>query len=123
MKKKLLIIYLAIAAFVTIALQLGFRAFLFKKYGIGSVLIGSLPNFIAVVLITLIFNIIKNGKKDATPTKMSLMGTLVMVLYESIQPFIQGRTFDWVDIVASIVGGFFVYSILSVAHLKSKTLS
>jgi len=116
MKRKLPIIYLAIAAFVAVAMELGVRAFFFGKYGTDSILVGSLPNFIAVILITLIFNVIKSGKKDATPIKMSLMGVAVMVFYEFVQPCIQGRTFDWFDIVASLLGGLFVFSLLSLGQ-------
>jgi len=48
------------------------------------------------------------------------MGTVAMVFYEFIQTFIQGRTFDWFDIFASLTGGLFVYIILSIIHLRSK---
>jgi len=120
MKKSLSIIYLAVVACVTVAMQLGYRAFLFKKYGTDSILVGCLPNFITVVLISLIFNLIKINKKDTTPLKMSIMGTVAMVFYEFIQTFIQGRTFDWFDIFASLTGGLFVYIILSIIHLRSK---
>ena len=41
------------------------------------------------------------------------MGTTTMVFYETIQPFMQGRTFDWFDIIASLMGGLFVFIILS----------
>lgn len=119
MRKNLPIIYLVVAACITVAVQLGFRSFLFKKYGNDSIIAGCIPNFIAVVLISLIFNLVKNGKKDTSPLKVSLMGTTAMVFYESVQPFIQGRTFDWFDIIASLIGGLFVYIILSVAQPKT----
>lgn len=120
MKKGLPIIYLVVTACVAAAMELGYRAFLFKKYGIDSILIGCLPNFIAVVLISLIFYLIKISKKDTTPMKMSIMGTVTMIFYEFTQTFIQGRTFDWFDIFASLIGGLFVYIILSVTNLRSK---
>jgi len=118
MRKRLPIIYLLITACITLAILLGLRSFLFKKYGYDSILIGCVPNFIAVVLFSLIFNLVKSGKKDTTPLKMSFMGTTIMVFYECVQPFIQGRTFDWFDIIASLIGGLFVYIILSTAQPK-----
>ncbi|RZK39517.1 MAG: hypothetical protein EOO90_18605 [Pedobacter sp.] len=118
MKKTLYIIYLAVAC-IAVAMQLGYRSMLFKRYGSDSIFVGCFPNFIAVVLISLIFNLVKNGKKDSTPLKISLMGTATMVFYEFIQPFIQGRTFDWLDVVASLIGGLFVYITLFITHKVS----
>jgi len=120
MKKSLPIIYLAVAVCVAAAVQLGYSAFLYKKYGTDSILTGCLPNFIAVVLISLIYNLIKINKKDATPLKMSIMGTFTMIFYEFTQTFIQGRTFDWFDIFASLIGGLFVYITLSLTYVRSK---
>jgi len=119
MKKSLPVIYLGVAVCVAVAMQ-GYRPFLFKKYGNDAILIGCLPNFIAVVLISLIFNLVKSGKKDSSPLKMSLMGTTTMLFYEFVQPFIQGRTFDWFDIFASLIGGLFVYIILFITHLINR---
>ncbi|RZK10184.1 MAG: hypothetical protein EOO43_20535 [Flavobacterium sp.] len=113
MKKTLYIIYLVIAC-LAVAMQLGFRNILFRRYGYDSIFVGCFPNFIAVVLLSLIFNLVKSGKKDSTPLKISLMGTAAMVFYEFVQPLIQGRTFDWLDIFASLVGGLFVYIVLSI---------
>lgn len=118
MKKILPIIYL-VAACVAVAIQVGYRTILFQRYGYDSIIVGCLPNFTAVVLISLIFNLVKSGKKDNIPLKMSLMGTATMVFYEIVQPLIQGRTFDWFDIFASLLGGLFVYTILLITHLKA----
>ncbi|WP_316762237.1 hypothetical protein [Pedobacter aquatilis] len=111
MKKTLPIIYLGIAC-IAVAMQLLFRNFLFRRYGYDSIFVGCFPNFIAVVLLSLIFNLVKGEKKDGTPLKVSLMATAAMVFYEFVQPFIQERTFDWLDIAASFAGGLFIYFIL-----------
>jgi len=108
---------MGVAAGVTVAMQLGYRTVLFERYGLDSIVVGSLPNFITVVLISLIFNLIKSDKKDGTPLKMSAMGTAAMVFYEFIQTFIQGRTFDWNDVIASLLGGLFVYTLLLITQL------
>jgi hypothetical protein len=111
MNKTLSIIYLGIAC-IAVAMQFFFRNLLFRIYGYDSIFVGCFPNFIAVVLLTLIFNLVKSKKKDGTPLKVSVMGTAAMIFYELVQPLIQGRTFDWLDVVASLAGGLFVCIIL-----------
>lgn len=112
-KKAVTLIALSIVSIFATAMELGFRAFLFKEFGTHSIIAGALPNFIAVLLISLIFKVIKGEKVDATPLKVSLMGTVVMIFYEFAQTFIPGRTFDWLDIAASIIGGLFAFLLLS----------
>lgn len=118
MTKSLPFIYLGVAACGAIAVSF-YRTFLFQRFGSDSIIVGSLPNFTAVVLMSLIYNLVKRGKRDNSPLKMSVMGTGTMVFYELIQTFIQGRTFDWFDILASVIGGVFVYIILLMARQKS----
>ena len=108
-----ILISLILVALFAAAMELGFRAWLFSEYGKSSIIAGSLPNFVAVLLISLIYKMIKGEKPDASPLKMSLMGSGVMIFYECIQPSIQGRTFDWFDILASILAGFFVFVLLT----------
>lgn len=115
MTKSLPFIYLGVAACGAIF----YRTLLFQRFGSDSIIVGSLPNFTAVVLMSLIYNLVKRGKRDNSPLKMSIMGTGTMVFYELIQTFIQGRTFDWFDILASVIGGVFVYIILLMARQKS----
>ncbi|KFC19512.1 VanZ family protein [Chryseobacterium sp. FH1] len=118
MTKNLPFIYLVLAACVAMAVSF-YRTVLFQIYGFDSVIVGCLPNFTAVLLISLIFNLAKKSKKDSNPLKVSVMGTGTMVFYELIQTFIQGRTFDWFDIFASLIGGVFVYTILLMARQKN----
>jgi hypothetical protein len=121
MKKKLLIIYLTIVFAFEVVMVLGFRSILFEKFGNNSIVVGCLPNFLAVILISLIFNLIKLSNKDATPIKISLLGTITMTFYEFTQVFIEGRTFDYMDVFASILGGLCVYMLLLVTtHLSNK---
>lgn len=108
----LLIIVFAFAA----CMALGLRAYLFGKLGYHSVLAGSMPNFVAVVLISLIYIIVKSNGKPYSPLKASVMGCSTMVFYELVQPLIQGRTFDWFDIAASFLGGLFTFCLLAITN-------
>ncbi len=101
-------------------MELGFRAFLFRTWGKHSIIAGSLPNFVAVILIALASKVIKGDKPGNSPLKMSLMAVLAMVFYEGAQLFIQGRTFDWFDVLASVLGGVFVYLLLSLIESYAK---
>lgn len=111
-RKKVHLVLLILAMAATACMELGFRAYLFKHYGRDSILAGSIPNFVAVVLATLIYVVIKG--ENESPLRMSLMGCFIMVLYEVAQPLMEGRTFDVFDIVASIIGGLFVFCLLTI---------
>ncbi|TRW27086.1 hypothetical protein FMM05_00095 [Flavobacterium zepuense] len=118
----LIAIFIAVLVF-TAFMELGLRAYLFTKLGNDSVLAGSMPNFVAVVLITFIYAIIKERNKQDSVLKISLMGCLIMVFYELIQPLIAGRTFDWFDILASFLGGIFCYCVLNLVNYCTKAIS
>jgi CDP-diglyceride synthetase len=121
-KKVYLILLILVFAFAAV-MELGFRAYLYRALGHNSILAGSIPNFVAVVLITLIYVVIKGEKEYDNPLKTSMMGCFIMVLYELIQPLIQGRTFDLFDIGASLMGGIFVFCLLTIVnnYLKPST--
>lgn len=109
-RKKAHIILLIFTFAATGFMELGFRKYLFGHLGHNSVLAGSIPNFMAVILATLIYVVIKGENEN--PLKMSAIGCSVMVLYEFTQPLIPGRTFDLFDIAASLAGGLFVFVLL-----------
>jgi membrane protease YdiL (CAAX protease family) len=111
----LLVLVFACAAFM----ELGFRAYLYRALGHNSILAGSIPNFVAVVLISLIYTVIKND----SPIRTCTLACLIMVLYEFAQPIIQGRTFDLFDIAASLIGGIFVFCLLSIVDICLKPIA
>ena len=115
-----LVALLIVILVFTACMELGFRAYLFTKFGSHSLLAGSMPNFVAVVLITFAYTIAKDGKKRDSILKISVMGTFVMVFYEMVQPLIPGRTFDWFDISASLLGGIFSYCLLRLVDYYTK---
>ncbi|WP_293305771.1 hypothetical protein [Pedobacter sp. UBA5917] len=110
-RKKAHIVLLILTFVATACMELGFRKYLFNHLGNHSILAGSIPNFMAVVLATLIYVVLKGENEN--PLKLSAIGSSMMVLYEFVQPLIQGRTFDVFDIAASLMGGLFVFGLLS----------
>ena len=100
-------------------MELGFRAYLYKQHGASALIAGSLPNFVAVVLLSLLFVLRRDGEKNSSSLKLVAMAVAAMVLYELVQPLIDGRTFDFNDIIASVMGGVFIYLLLAlVDYLK-----
>src|SRR5882757_4528613 len=97
-------------------MELGLRAALARHSGLWSVLAGSMPNCVAVVLTALLFGFVHADRADATPFKLTAMSMIVMVGYEVAQIWMPGRTFDLNDIAASVIGGFIVFPLLEIAH-------
>ena len=90
----------------------GLRAVWVAKLGDGSIVAGSAPNIVAVVLISLIYASVKANDANSTPVRLALMGTATMAFYEVAQLWIPERTFDVFDLLASFVGGFIALAIL-----------
>jgi len=97
-------------------MELGMRAALARHSGLWSVLAGSMPNCVAVVLTALLFGFVHADRADSTPFKLTAMSMIVMVGYEVAQIWMPGRTFDLNDIAASVIGGFIVFPLLRIAH-------
>ena len=113
----LLIIIIAFAAYM----ELGFRATLYQYFGSESIFAGSLPNFVAVVLLTMVYINLRDGRKGASSFKFTALAVMAMVAYELAQPLIPGRVFDVKDILASLIGGLFVYGILAIVDYYFKS--
>ena len=99
---------------------LGFRLFLYKQLGQSSVIAGSLPNFVAVLLLALLYVLVKGDRPDSSPLKLTAMAVGAMIFYELVQPLIPGRVFDFNDIIASIIGGLFTYAIFSTVEYLAR---
>jgi len=113
-RKQVHLLLLALVAVFAAFMELGFRSYLYKQPGIPVLIAGSLPNFVAVALLSLIFLLIRDGQKGISSLRVTTMAVIAMVIYEFVQPLIPGRVFDYYDIAASILGGFFIYGLLSI---------
>jgi len=121
-KRTALIISFSLTFLFTAYNELSLRSYLYKHSVKPHFLADSLPNFLGVVLLSLLFSIIEYKKATAIPLNPALKATLSMVLYEFAQFLIPGRTFDIQDIAASILGGIlsYLFLLLIFKHCKSE---
>jgi VanZ family protein len=118
MRKKtaLFLLLVAVLAFAA-SMEMGFRAYLYRSLGHASLVAGSLPNFVAVLLLALVYALPFGSRKQAGPRKAAGMATFAMVAYEGVQPWIPGRVFDANDLLASLLGGLLAYLALTAVDL------
>ncbi len=77
---------------------------------------GSAPNVVAVILIALVFAVVKGHTADATPSKLVTGSVVAMAAYEVAQIWMPGRTFDPLDLGATLIGGIMAYPLLSIPY-------
>jgi len=72
-------------------------------------IVGSLPNFISVIIFTCIVKLIKLKN-----IKQTIIGySIVIVIYEVMQLFLENRYFDWVDIIFTVFGAVVMLIIIN----------
>jgi VanZ family protein len=97
-------------------MELGLRAAWLARFGARSVIAGSAPNVVAVILTALIFAVVKGHMADATPLRLVASSVVAMTAYEIAQIWMPGRTFDPLDLVATLIGGMVAYPLLSIPY-------
>ena len=107
------LILLALVLIFTLYEELHLRRWLFHHFGHDSVVAGSLPNFLAVLVFSVAYTVIKPPANART-----ILGTITtvvigLVLYEIAQIWMPHRTFDWNDIAATVLGGIFAWMVLA----------
>lgn len=99
--------FIAIIALTAIE-ELKLRPYLFKNHLLAFGIAGSLPNFLAP-LILLFGSLVLRLRPSEQLFRTAVTFVVGLIIYELAQPFMEGRVFDVKDIVASILGGLFGY--------------
>ncbi len=119
-RRSVKIILLVVVLAFTLYADTRLRPYLFHHHVKPEIIANTLPNFLAVLIFSLIFSIIREKQAKGSPLQVSLMATIAMVLYEFAQFWMPERTFDWDDVLVSVVAGIFSYLLLSAIHKFSK---
>jgi hypothetical protein len=96
------------------------RHWLWHHYGSRSILAGSLPNFLAVLVFGVAVVLVKppqDGKSVLRPIAAIVTG---LSLYEIAQIWMPNRTFDWNDLFATILGGIVCWLLLALPAMLSR---
>jgi hypothetical protein len=115
--QKLKIYYAALLALTllfTLYEELHLRRWLFHHFGRNSVVAGSLPNFLAVLVFSLAYTVIKppQGSRQIIQTIATVV--IGLTLYEIAQIWMPHRTFDWNDIAATLLGGLVAWILIAI---------
>ena len=112
--------YLSFVLIACFALNALFRKHLTGRDEVLDIILGSLPNFIAVLVISIIFS---DQKKVVGIYKYIIILTVtsLLVLEEFYPTFTGNKIFDLYDILASVLGGLF--AIILTLFYNGKKLS
>ncbi len=118
--QSILLKYLSFVLIVSFALNALFRKHLTGRDEILDIILGSLPNFIAVFVISIIFS---DQKRVVGIYKYIIILTVtsLLVLEEFFPTFTGNKIFDPYDILASVLGGLF--AIILTLFYNGKKLS
>ena len=118
--QKLRIIYavcLAISVAFNLYEELHLRRWLYQHYGHHSVVAGSLPNFLAVLVLGFAAAILRLPERSADAIRLVLAVAAGLILYEIAQIWMPHQVFDWNDIAATLLGGLVLWVMLRAASL------
>lgn len=73
---------------------------------------GCLPNFLAALLLILLYASVRSPISNKKGLSVSAAVAAGLILYEVVQLWMPGRTFDVADIPASLIGGAAGYGLI-----------
>ena len=105
-------VMLALILLFTVYEELHLRRWLFHHLGHSSVVAGSLPNFLAVVIFSAAVTALRFPESSRAIVHTTISVVLGLTLYEVAQIWMPHRVFDWNDIAATLLGGVFSWLLL-----------
>lgn len=115
-RRQIIALELVPVVLLTVCIELGLRASLYRHLGHDSIVAGSLPNLMAALLTTLALGFIKAEDTKQGPSKSASISILALSGYEFAQLVIPGRTFDAMDLLATVIGAGIAFSLLRLAY-------
>jgi len=112
---------LALSLAFTLYEELHLRRVLYQHGGAWAVIAGSLPNFLAVPIVSFAVMLVRERINDAEIVRTIGAVAVGLTLYEAAQIWMPGRVFDWKDIAASVLGGMFSWVLIAVPRMLFKT--
>ena len=109
-RRTILFIALVIILAFTLYEELSLRRYLFKQHSY--ILAGSLPNFLAALLMSITYQLIKPSAENKAIFRSIIAIVSGLILYEIAQLFMPNMVFDFGDVIASILGGSFAYLLI-----------
>ncbi len=105
-QRSIYILALMLVGGITVYEELYLRKILFARHF--TVLAGSLPNFLAVVIFSIGYMAVR--PQDSAKARSVIWSIVVgLILYELAQLWIPDMIFDFKDVAATILGGVFSY--------------
>ncbi len=109
-RKLIYALILSLILIFTLYEELSLRRYLFQHQDY--ILAGSLPNFLAPLILSFAFVIIKD-LNDSKSIIRAIAGIVAgLILYEFVQLMMPHMVFDVKDIIASILGGLLAYLLI-----------
>lgn len=116
-------IVLILSLSFTLYEELFLRRWLYRHLGRSSVIAGSLPNFLAVLIFSFAFALIRLPKSSQDIARMVTSIVAGLILYEVAQIWMPHRVFDWNDVAATLIGGAVAWTLIRISAGKVHAFS
>jgi hypothetical protein len=113
--QKLRVVYVVLAA-SSVAFylfeELHLRRWLYHRYGHRSIVAGSLPNFLAALVLGFAAAVLRVPDRNYDAVRLAVAIMAGLILYEIAQIWMPHQVFDWNDMAATLLGGVVLWAVL-----------